>query len=339
VLSDLSATISFRECIAVLEYTQVQLGVANVREVGIDSDHQKVGVHRSAGVLSEQVWQRLLSWSTTSPSGLGVLSAPSTSQMLVPISHGDLVEEMQSLCHKQSDFHWARLRALVDGMIRHFTQSVVADSSQEVLTNLYQDQLTSIGGHWFRKTAALHIGIGFHTAVSALFKSCATYTEVYWRLYQPKHSFASGLRPFLQLLSYIASCHLVVLHASDGIFWDSAGVKNTNAIGCRVNEGQTAENTVEWHVRSQTVQEIILRAIAHYNAMPEEPRVGCPALKSWGALDGRLFSKTQEWIVSLFEKYALPAIAELPLPLSLGDPAIELLGADKNHCFAKADRA
>jgi hypothetical protein len=299
-----SGLVSIKELASILENLQLALGIGIFRDDKSIVPHDKAALHESAGAFAETVWQRLVQWRHETGSLLGLVE----NNHLRSLESSEVMTEMHKLCEKQSDFHWARLRSICDGMIRHFTAQVVDDDGIGTLTTRYSSQLAGIGGHWFRKSVALHTGIGFHTAVSAIFKICATFNEEFWLTSAKQKAFKDEIRPLSNLLTHLASCHLVILHASDGVLWDSAGVKKTD--GLRYLTCQTDSLQPGWYIKAATVTEIICRALIHFDTMPNEPRVGCPALKSWGNLENRLIIEVQQWILEVFETFAVQPLID-----------------------------
>lgn len=210
----------------------------------------------------------------------------------------DLNSYLVELNKRNPAFPWAWFRSrCTEVLIEHLERvlpKILENNPKEA--NTYLKSLKKAGFYWFRQTPLHHLKLGYHTAISALWKMWGGGVELCL-----KHNVEWNEKMHEQFFNYAkqtASFHLEMLTAVDGVLWDGAGATSIPA--------SSFENGVPEISKEQI--EMILSGFPKNPGQLSEGRFGCPALTSKATRTKSIFDGVAFWIEKIFREIYLPAI-------------------------------
>lgn len=255
------------------------------------------------------------------------------------ILHDRLVDVWQ----QNINYAWSMLRSHTDFLFDFFCRTA---STLEELKTHYPEEYLSGSSYWFRRDPKTHMATGFHTAISCLFKlHAASYNlwvgaastesdlalkrEALKVLHSPE-LFLQHSRPLLSLARVLATCHLCMLQATDGVLWDSAGSTSPHGFFLVYSE-----NGSEYFLDNELLENSLScfsRLMAGKGYI--EPRSGCPALLTVREDVPSLFGRISDYVTGIFMEYCFPLYGRGGIPGVCSYKPVDngiLLTADSTH--------
>lgn len=224
-------------------------------------------------------------------------------KLMVPPNYGltlpsDLSTYLVTLHERNPAFPWAWFRSRCTELLVEHLEKVLPKilEAHPKEAALYIKTLRKAGFYWFRQTPLHHLKLGYHTAISALWKMwgggyelCLKHNIPWDDKFQEK---------FFSYAKQTASFHLEMLTAVDGTLWDGAGATSIPADGF---DGGEPVISME-HIKK------ILEGFPKNPKMLSEGRLGCPALTSQAQNTKSVFDGVTMWTDKIFNEIYLKSI-------------------------------
>lgn len=274
------------------------------KEVGLTiksgSQSIKRGIFDEGTFFIGLLWEKISDWININDEVLGL--AEIRDGKLFPFDPESILREMEELYSRSKEFPPSKLRSYATKLSEHFVRKLLLDAKETHPEKLlkYQELLSQDSRYWFRRTAAEHLQTGMHTAISANFKMISAAVLAGENSDLSLSETLKLIDKALDAAHYLSTCHMAMLHAADGVLWDSAGFMEP--------KGWSEEGGI-LYLSSSASKHSSDRFREAEPVFFEEERIGCPALGAKTPLRGnRVASEVRNWCLDLSKKFYLPLI-------------------------------
>ena len=249
-----------------------------------ESDNSKASANYYAGLFIEKLWIDIKSWVDNNPESLGL--AEKIDDKLQPYNEKALKHSILKIKAKNPLFPFSKFRAITTLVTDFFLEKIIENSCPLTLQK-YKKSLKTAGIHWYRESPKEHLWTGMHTALSAHFKMAQEVLEADNNF----NNFFLHYTEAFKLIRYVASTHMDILKAVEGIIWDHAASQLGNSF--EVLEGRFC-------IKDEAVKKIMGKLDSNEKSL--EARTGCPAMYS-GDMGDAVISEIGEWCINIIRKF------------------------------------